>query len=49
MKNFEELTEKELMELLDDDSFNTEVSSLFLCGYTIDNAIQTAIERRLEK
>ena len=46
MKNIDDMSVEELTELFDDDSFNEEVSALFLCGYSIDNAIQTALERR---
>ena len=49
MANIDDLTVEELMELCGDDSFNEEVTAMILCGYSFDNAMQTAIERRLEK
>ena len=49
MKNIDDLSVEELMELCDDDSFNEEVTAMILCGYTVDNATQTALERRLSK
>ena len=49
MKSIDDLSVEELMELCNDDSFNEEVTAMLLCGYTVDNAMQTALERRLTK
>lgn len=49
MANIDDLSIEELTKLCNDDSFNEEVTAMILCGYSFDNAMQTAIERRLSK
>lgn len=49
MKNIDDMNIDELMKLVNDGSFNEEVSALVICGYSIDNAIQTALERRISE
>lgn len=49
MKSIDDLSVEELVELCNDDSFNEEVSALITYGYSFDNAMQTALERRLAK